>query len=323
MQRRYGRFGAKLGTGISALLAAIAVCGPLTAAEPQPVAQTPATAAKPAAAKADEPAKPIVWETDYGTAMRRAEAEKKYLFIVFESAGTAGLVKQVVAETAKPNSSKDVEHHVFCRLPANVEIAVNGRSTRLLGHSSFSEMQGGPGIAILDLANPNTEHFRRVVNQLPFASGKYYRFSPAYVGTALSLPAGTLTQRSMIYAVRIHPEAPRSTYGDHNAVLRDEANSHSQYQAAIRNQGHHQWGSRFQRIAGRLAQFTGRGSALREVVAESWPNQGLMDSCVDCVASWRQSSGHWGAVSAPHNAYAYDIRQGSNGIWYATGLFSE
>jgi hypothetical protein len=41
------------------------------------------------------------------------------------------------------------------------------------------------------------------------------------------------------------------------------------------------------------------------------------------VASWRQSSGHWRAVSGHHAAYGYDIRRGGNGIWYATGIFRE
>jgi hypothetical protein len=57
------------------------------------------------------------------------------------------------------------------------------------------------------------------------------------------------------------------------------------------------------------------------VCAESWENQDLLDSCVDCVASWRQSSGHWNAVRSPQSAYGYDIRRGPNGIWYATGIF--
>ena len=60
-----------------------------------------------------------------------------------------------------------------------------------------------------------------------------------------------------------------------------------------------------------------------EVVAESWPDQDLMDSCVDCVASWRQSEGHWNAVRCSKPVTAMTFREGSNGIWYATGIFRE
>ena len=58
-------------------------------------------------------------------------------------------------------------------------------------------------------------------------------------------------------------------------------------------------------------------------MAESWPDEGLIDACIDCVASWRQSPGHWGAVRQRHRLFGYDIRRGRNGIWYATGLFAD
>jgi hypothetical protein len=121
----------------------------------------------------------------------------------------------------------------------------------------------------------------------------------------------------LMFAVRIHPEAPASTKGEKDAVLTAEAHSHSKYQADIGVQGHHHWENRFQRILGRL---TG-GLVPTEVVAESWPNQTLVDSAVDCVHSWRQSPGHWSAVNARHPRFGYDMRLGSNGIWYATGIF--
>jgi hypothetical protein len=46
----------------------------------------------------------------------------------------------------------------------------------------------------------------------------------------------------------------------------------------------------------------------------------MIDSCVDCVDSWRQSPGHWGAVRARQSRFGYDIRRGRNGIWYGTGI---
>ena len=58
-----------------------------------------------------------------------------------------------------------------------------------------------------------------------------------------------------------------------------------------------------------------------EVVAESWPSQDLMDSCVDCVDSWHHCEGHWNAVKAQQASYGYDIQFSDNGIWYATGIF--
>ncbi len=197
---------------------------------------------------------------------------------------------------------------VFCRIGMP-------EAGALVADPSLVEMRRGPGVFVVDhTGGPLTG---RVVSILPRTSGKYYRFSPSHIDQLASLPSGTLTQRSLILAVRIHPENPQSTFGFCNPMLCQEAAAHSTHQARIRTQGHHNWGQRSQRIVGNAG---GAGSA-SEVCAESWENQDLLDSCVDCVASWRQSSGHWNAVRSPQSAYGYDIRRGSNGIWYATGIF--
>jgi hypothetical protein len=48
----------------------------------------------------------------------------------------------------------------------------------------------------------------------------------------------------------------------------------------------------------------------------------MIDSCIDCVQSWRHSPGHWRGVAGRHRAFGYDIRRGRNGIWYGTGIFA-
>lgn len=291
------------------------------AGEPQPIM---ATVLKPVYADLPSVKKPqtLSWETDYQTAWQRAEQDRKKLLIVFTDRTTASQFAAIERQLAESKHALALDAHILANIPTDAKITVNGRETRVLDSSAFSELHGSPGVAIIDLASVGTSYYKHVVNQLPFRSGKYYHFASSSVPTLLTLPEGTLTQRSMIFAVRTHPEAPQSTGGDLNPLLLDEATSHSQHQANIRTQGHHNWDNRFQRIRGRLALFGGRSGTPREVVAESWPNQDLMDSCVDCVHSWRQSSGHWGAVRSPQSQYAYDIRRGSNGIWYATGLFS-
>ena len=193
---------------------------------------------------------------------------------------------------------------VFCRLAL-------ADAAALVGDPGLVEMRGGPGVFVVDHAHDPWRG--RIVSVLPRRPGTYYRFAPTHVDELASLPAGSLTQRSMILAVRIHPEGPRSTEGMCDPLLCSEAEAHSAHQARIRRQGHHGWETRSQRL----------GGAAAEVCAQSWENQDLLDSCVDCVASWRQSPGHWRAVSSPHAAHGYDIRRGANGIWYATGIFRD
>jgi hypothetical protein len=273
----------------------------------------------------------LVWMDDYSQAMKQAKEEKKLMLIHFyrpsdqqraEASAAGDSVVNIEQALNQPAVREKLDGFVLTKLPIDSQISVKNKIIRLLDHAAFSELHKGPGIAIIDLAHENTEYFGYVVSVLPFTPGKYYRFNPKQIETLVNLPEGTLTQRSMIFAVRIHPEHPASTVGQENPVLLSEATAHSDYQAQIHVQGHQDWESRFHRI---LSKLLGRGEPGMpvEVVAESWPDQDLMDSCVDCVASWRQSPGHWDAVKARQASYGYDIREGTNGIWYATGIFRE
>jgi hypothetical protein len=271
----------------------------------------------------------LVWQTDYDEAYKMARRDRKLLLIYFDPHPPAYTVGTDIRATNDPidrtlagiENRDRLAEYVFARLRMDVTVEDNKTTIRLLDHPAFADIRSSGGIAVIDLAHPNTDYYTYVISTLPLAPGRFYRFHPEYVPVLLDLPEGTLTQRTMVFAVRIHPEAPASTAAKANPVLADEAAAQSRYQARICAQGHQQWESRFQRIIGRLF---GRGTPglPKEVVAESWPNQNLIDSCIDCVDSWRQSSGHWAAVRSQHDSYGYDIQRGSNGVWYATGIFA-
>ena len=276
-----------------------------------------------------EPPAAPEWLDSYVSAMDQARAENKLMLVHFyratdqlrkEAGQAADSVTNIERAFASPEIQGKLDNYVLVKLPIDAQIACQHKQLRVLEHAAFAELHKGPGIAVIDFAHKDTEYYGYVVSVLPFTPGKYYRFRNSHLEALMNLPEGTLTQRSMILAVRIHPEHPASTNGAEDPVLLSEAAGHSDYQAEVHVLGHQGWGSRFQRIIGKLL---GRGTpgAPVEVVAESWPDQDLMDSCVDCVASWRQSEGHWDAVKAQQASYGYDIREGTNGIWYATGIF--
>jgi len=272
----------------------------------------------PRTGRADEEADDLVWETDYAAAMQQAERRQKMLLIHFFDEAHSGPSRPFLDEIqSKPPMREKLGNFVLARLPLDTEIKVKGQPSKLLSHAAFAEMERHQGIAVIDFASEGTEHYGHVVSTLPFKSGKYYHFQAKHIAVLLNLPPGTPTQRAMVFAVRIHPESPASTKGDQDPHLVKEAKRHSQYQARLRVQGHHHWEARFPRIAG-LLPF---GLRPQEVVAESWPHENMLDAAVDCVASWRQSSGHWGAVKKSQPKFAYDMRRGNNGIWYATGIF--
>lgn len=238
---------------------------------------------------------------DYSAATEAARAAGAMLLVSVEPhGGESPLDRPGVAERFAASGTP----WVFCRPDA-------AAAASLAADPGLVEMRGGAGVFVVDHAHDAWRG--RIVSVLPKTSGKYYHFEPSHLDALASLPEGSLTQRSMILAVRLHPERPRSTEGVCDPGLCAEAEAHSAHQARIRRQGHHGWETRSQRL----------GGAAAEVCAQSWEHQDLLDSCVDCVASWRQSSGHWRAVSGSHSAYGYDIRRGGDGIWYATGIFRE
>ena len=260
----------------------------------------------------------LEWRTDYNKAYQAAKRSKRMLLINLTSSSTNNVqasVDKYIATNA--NVQKKLQNVERLRLPIEAEITVGGKAQRLTSFAAFSQLQGGAGFVLLDLKNEGTDHYGHAVNVLPYSSGKFYHWQNNHLSVILDLPAGTLTQRTMIWAVRTHPEAPQSTYGTHHPTLASGAASHSNYQASLGQQGHQNFGSRFNHLSGAT------GGPVSEVVAESWPGQNMIDSCIDCVRSWRGSSGHWRGVSGRHRAFGYDIRRGRNGIWYGTGIFAD
>ncbi|HEX5445468.1 MAG TPA: hypothetical protein VFW87_16700 [Pirellulales bacterium] len=274
--------------------------------------------AVPVPATSTAPQAPVAQtvHTDYRKAMDEAVESHKMLFIYFYDPRMTAARKAFETLTLAHLEIKEkLKRYVVVMLPTDAEISMEGKPVKLLSHTAFAEMLNRPGVAMLDLCHERSEYYGHVVSTFPFTPGKYYRREALSI--ILDLPPGTLTQRTMIYAVRIHPEAPASTQGQFNTVLAEEAKSHAYHQASMQLQGHHAWGARFQRINAKLPNDV----LAQEVVAESWPNESLVEACVDCVDSWRQSPGHWGAVRSRHPLFGYDIKRGRNGIWYATGIF--
>ncbi len=263
----------------------------------------------------DQPA-PIHWQDDYARAVMDAEEQGKMLFIYFCDPGCKCGCNRFKSETLDdPAVCAKLRDYVCLQAPLDASIIADGKKVVLLEHEAFKEMLGKPGIAIIDYRRRDSQEYGQVVSAFPITGRLWY--PPEKMAVILDLPEGTLTQRTLIFAVRTHPEKPASSDGEASSCLFEEARDHSQYQADIRLQGHHHWESRFHRICSRL-----RSLSASEVCAESWPGENLVEAAEDCVHCWRQSPGHWSAVRSPQRVFGYDMKRGANGIWYATGIFS-
>ncbi len=310
---------------LAAIQGAVAAPGPLSEVPNQPLtpikpsdrnamrdeAVQPATALRPILPS-------LIWLDDYAQATQVAKEEKRMLlvYLVPEGGDQAALRESFEKSLADSAVVEMLSAFVLARLPESAVMRDGDREVALLDHPSLVEMEHKPGLFIVDYESEGEEYFGTVVNVFPFLNGRPYNVKQMKV--ILTLPKGSLTQRTMIYAVSTHPEHPASVRGRPDPYLFSEAEGHSRYQARICLQGHHFWETRFHRILGRIPP----GTLASEVCAESWPGQGLLAAAIECVRCWRLSSGHWRAVSSPQKAYGYDIKRGSNGVWYATGIFA-
>lgn len=256
------------------------------------------------------------WYNNYATAMSEARSSHKMLVVYFyDNRRPIQQDNLYIKLMTDSDLNKSIQPCALAYVPTNQTATVKGKQIRLINHNSFAELRGRPGIVIIDLVDPKSQNYGHVVSIYPLAIQN--SLSKIRLFHLFRLPRASLTQRTLIWAVRIHPENPQSTGGQFSPYLAEEARSHSQHQASILQQGHHNWNSRFQRISSRLP-----GYMAQEVCAESWPNESLTVAAIECVHSWRQSSGHWGAVRSRHAYWGYDMKLGRNRIWYATGIFS-
>jgi hypothetical protein len=258
----------------------------------------------------------IRWMTDYAKARESAEKQNRMLLIFFRDAQADASVKRFETETLGDAKIREkLQDYICVQLPMDAKITIDDKEVLLLEHSTFSEMLGRPGVAIVDYQHSEPEYRSNVVSIFPLTD--HLAYPPEKMAVILDLPRGSLTQRTLIYAVLTHPERPLSTSSEPDAYLLEEAKQQAEYQAQSGRQGHQNWEYRFQRIAGRV-----RGGAPREICAESWPGQNIVEAAMECVHSWRTSSGHWSAIRTRPRYFAFDMKRSRNGIWYATGIVS-
>lgn len=256
------------------------------------------------------------WQDSYSKATDKAMAEKKDLVICFHERG------ELDEAFNDPEVKKKLENFVCLKLSVDHKID----DKRLLDYDALEDMNGKPGLCVISYHDKKLPTFATAISCHPLTPSRY-RWAPSYgakqIAITLDLPAhATLSQRSMIYAIRVHPEAPQSVFSTCHPAFLEHARQHSLRQAGAQRQHHADLGGVMSTLRGRVER--GFGGA-QEVVAESWGRfvggENVLEASFSCIDAWRGSPGHWGAVAGRHTYFGYDIARGSNGTWYATGIF--
>lgn len=198
------------------------------------------------------------------------------------------------------------QHFVFCRLPAEATCQQGDEELPLAKAPYLADLEGR-GVFILDYRHK--DYWHRVVSLLPRR-----HVTRAKVLHLLWLPPGTLNQRTMVWALRVHPARPASVYGRPVRQLFEHARANNCRQCAYGVQGHH-------------TPLSYLGGKAQEIAASSWPwEHNIVDGALSCVDAWTHSGGHWGAACTPGREFGYDLRRGYEAlqggfVWYATGVF--
>ncbi|MFN0055896.1 MAG: hypothetical protein ACKV0T_27445 [Planctomycetales bacterium] len=287
------------------------------AEEPAAVASDPSTLSDQGDEIACRTIGTLDWHIDYTAAYRQARDENKLLFIVFRDEKQSRIADQFEREVlAHRDMQAPLEAVTRLALPVDaVQPPDNSDDPpkKLLQHSSFEHMYGRQGFAIIDLTSPRSELNGKLISAHPFSyAGQYSVWNTKIV---LALPKATLTQRALIYAVRVHPAAPVSTtHGQCHAFLCQQARESSRLMSQYGSVGHHDWGTR----SGAISAATGRSP---QEVAAMGGNRELLDAAAEVVNQWHGSPAHWGIMSSPATIFGYDLVRG-NGGWYGTGIFA-
>jgi hypothetical protein len=260
----------------------------------------------------------LEWHTDYSEAYRQARDERKMLLILFRNEAHPRIADSYERDVlTKGELRESLSRVVRVVLPLDAVRPFRVPETpdlKMLDHSSFKYMYGRQGIAMIDLTDPDSELHGLVVSAHPFTPGMHYTVRGTKL--VLNLPKGTVTQRALIYAVRLHPAAPVSTTdGQCDSYLCKQARNSSNLMMAYGSVGHHDWGTRQSEIAAH------KGKSAMEVAAMAG-NTGLIEAAIQVVDQWYGSPTHWQIMSAPASIFGYDLVHDSAGNWWGTGLFA-
>ncbi|MEK6248663.1 MAG: thioredoxin family protein, partial [Planctomycetales bacterium] len=201
----------------------------LLAADPDPVSN-PGNPADPVVES-------LVWLHDHAVARQQAIEQRRQLLIYFKGNRNDRWDRHFEDRILVDDEIQQLARQfVLVRVTTDDRMEVEGKSLRMLDHESFQAMNGQAGLAIVDCLHVDKPYYQQTVGCLPFEDPVYYAApyqSKPSIRVFLDLPPGTLTQRMLVYAIRVHPDGPASTSAAAHPVLMAASRQHARHQADL------------------------------------------------------------------------------------------
>lgn len=244
------------------------------------------------------------WLTDYHAARAEAVRSRRMLLVAVDGEDSVF--------APRPHSIPALWSYVLLRQTTETTYDVDGKPRRLLEFGDFAPLKGQPGVVIYDFKHVGKPYYGQVVSAMPYrylgpTAGKNVFDDTYRERKLLTLEPGTLTQRTLTWAVRVSKghgsnQPLRSADGRPNETLRLGARRNSQLQCRM-GVGH---------FAGGL---TGAE------IASPGPGQDIVDAALNMVRIWSTSPPHYGVMVRYHAEHGYDMWPSSTNHWYGTGRF--
>ena len=274
---------------------------------------------------------PIPWETDFEHARKTAESASRCLLVYLYADDNTELPGAVFPlptvsvcrefDTVVLDDDfvrSGLSQYVPVKVPMDTKIT-NEYGTKMSIYSlrGFEHMLQHPGLVVIDYSSREKPYWGEVVGILPFMRGGVECPTAKQTAAFLNLPPGTLTQRTLTYAVRIHPDQPLSSDGEPMPVVMQTATDHAVFQAEKGVLGHQNFSTRSQKVKEVLG-----GGSPSEICAQCRSGEPLFEGAIACMRLWRNSSAHWAIGRKSHKYYGYDmVLSEKNGCWYGVGFF--
>ncbi|MBC7354504.1 MAG: hypothetical protein H5U08_19270, partial [Thermogutta sp.] len=116
-----------------------------------------------------------MWLSSYAQGVAQARREKKMLLVYLYPEKNVSLREKFEGTALRdPRVLQELVHYVRVRLPESATVDRDGQPVRLLDDPSLSEMEGQPGIFIVDYAAEGEKYYGQVVSVFPFLDGRPY-----------------------------------------------------------------------------------------------------------------------------------------------------
>lgn len=265
----------------------------------------------------------LTWHSDYLTAYSEASREQRYLLMLFHEFAVGDEPATSSDSMFAPSMQPLLEQFVRVELPLNAAMpnstdAESGETQSdlpklLLNHRSFRHLGPRPGLAIVDLTDPESPNHARVVSALPMPESG--AFNSEQLALLLNLSKGAISQRTLVFTVRSTiPDSPLATM-KLSPALTAMAHRNSRYLASGEPVDEAEQQSR-QEI---IAEEFGPGAGLKELVFTSEPGTSIHAAAAQAVTAWAESPDTSELLTEPATAAGMDMFQSpGSGRWYVT-----